>query len=149
MATDGTVRIYYGGSNGPHDGVNQTSQLGLATLKASDRFVGFRPAKAKRATVQLSVLCEAPMLLIGADLVGASASLRAGAPSLVGLGLTDAVTLTAADAKRGPDLVQTFAGGKDFAAHVGSWVSLAIELTGETRAFSVAWAAAVDTESWV
>ena len=103
---DGTVRLYYGGSSGPHDGVNATTRLGLATLKASDRWVGFKQQSATAATVRVSVLCEGATLLIGADLAGA-ASLRAGATGLPGLALTDAVELKAADA-HGPDVTAKF-----------------------------------------
>ena len=103
---DGTVRLYYGGSSGPHDGVNATTRLGLATLKASDRWVGFKQQSATAATVRVSVLCEGASLLIGADLAGA-ASLRAGATGLPGLALTDAVELKAADA-HGPDFTAKF-----------------------------------------
>eukprot|EP01045_Picozoa_sp_COSAG04_P002940 COSAG04_NODE_113_length_25735_cov_4.728468_9_plen_159_part_00 len=155
---DGTVRLYYGGSSGPHDGVNATTRLGLATLKASDRWVGFKQQSATAATVRVSVLCEGATLLIGADLAGA-ASLRAGATGLPGLALTDAVELKAADA-HGPDVTAKFKvrrrlprcrvvvanyraagaqGGKTFAAHVGKVVELEIELSGGARAFSVAW----------
>jgi hypothetical protein len=135
---DGTVRVYYGGSSGPHDGVNGTTQLGLATLKASDRFVGFREAANRTAaTVQVTVVCEGATLLIGADLEGA-ATLRAGASGLAGLELSEAIELKAADA-HGPDVIAKFVGGKGFAAHVGKSVSLEIELGGGARAFSVAW----------
>ena len=103
---DGTVRLYYGGSSGPHDGVNATTRLGLATLKASDRWVGFKQQSATTATVRVSVLCEGATLLIGADLAGA-ASLRAGATGLPGVALTDAVELKAADA-HGPDVTAKF-----------------------------------------
>ena len=156
---DGTVRLYYGGSSGPHDGVNATTRLGLATLKASDRWVGFKQQSATAATVRVSVLCEGATLLIGADLAGA-ASLRAGATGLPGLALTDAVELKAADA-HGPDVTAKFKvrrrlshaaallvnyhraagaqGGKTLAAHVGKVVELEMELSGGARAFSVAW----------
>ena len=138
---DGTVRVYYSGSNGPHDGLNKTSQLGLATLKASDRFVGYRQTNASApATVQVQAVCGGATLLIGADLDGSSAaSLRAGAVGVAGLELSDAVPLTAADAHGRPDLTATFAAGKDFAAHVGSTITLEIELAGGARAYSVAW----------
>ena len=135
---DGTVRIYYGSSSGPHDGVNGTTQLGLATLKSSDRFVGFRQAVAADVgTVHMNVTCEGDTLLIGADLDG-DASLRAGAIGLAGLTLSDSIKLTAKDA-HGPDLRAAFHGEKTFAAHVGKTVELEIELSGGARAFSVAW----------
>ena len=51
VLADGSVRVYYGASNGPHDGVNGSTSLGLATLKSSDRFVGFKQeVNAKAAT---------------------------------------------------------------------------------------------------
>jgi hypothetical protein len=104
---DGTVRVYYGGSSGPHDGVNATTRLGLATLKAVDRWVGFRQATVgASATVRTSVMCEGATLLIGADLPG-EASLRAGAPKVPGLALADAVELKAVDA-HGPDVTAKF-----------------------------------------
>jgi hypothetical protein len=104
---DGTVRLYYGGSSGPHDGVNATTRLGLATLKASDRWVGFRQATvAASATVRVSVMCKGTTLLIGADFPGA-ASLRVGATSLPGLALADAVELKAVDV-HGPAVTAKF-----------------------------------------
>eukprot|EP01051_Picozoa_sp_SAG22_P013176 SAG22_NODE_1449_length_4399_cov_6.411860_3_plen_130_part_00 len=110
----------------------------VQTLKASDRFVGFRQqANASSATVRVTVRCEGNTLLIGADLEG-TASLRAGASGLAGLELSDAIVIKAADARE-PDVTAQFAGGKGFAAHVGKDVSLEIEMGGGARVFSVAW----------
>ena len=135
---DRTVRVYYAGSSGPHDGVNGTTRLGLATLPASDRFVGYRQnATTIVATVRVEVLCTGATLLVGADLDGA-ATLRVGAPGLAGLELTNAVALHAADTD-GPDVTARFAGGADFAAFVNKTVALQVELSGGARAYSIAW----------
>jgi hypothetical protein len=140
IMADGTVRVYYGASSGPHDGVNATTQLGLATLKASDRFVGFRQAVAAKAgTVRMTAVCGGATLLVGADLEGEEATLRAGASGIAGLTLADAIELKAVDA-HAPDVTVRFKGGASFVAHVGKTVELEIELSGGARAFSVAWA---------
>jgi hypothetical protein len=147
MADDGTVRVYYAASSGPHDGVNGTTHLGLAMLKASDRFVGFRQQTASEpGLVRLTVLCQGPTLLIGADLDGGgdgtTPSLRAGAPGLAGLTLSDAIPIRSADAAHGPDVAGKFrggGGGGGFAAYVSKTIALEIELNGGARAYSVAW----------
>eukprot|EP00035_Acanthoeca_spectabilis_P028547 m.471214 g.471214 ORF g.471214 m.471214 type:complete len:547 (-) comp30735_c0_seq1:195-1835(-) len=137
---DGAVRVYYSGSDGPHDGVNKTSRLGLATLAAVDRFVGFGQASTSTVgTIRATVVCQGAQLLVGSDL-GRNGSLRAGSVGIPGLTLDDAVTMTAADAK-GPDLAVRFNGGATFAAHVGSEITLELELNGGAAAFSVAWEA--------
>ena len=129
--------------------MNGTTHLGLATLKASDRFVGFRQQTASEpGLVRLTVLCQGPTLLIGADLDGGGGgggggttpSLRAGAPGLAGLTLSDAIPIRSADAAHGPDVAGKFrGGGGGFAAYVGKTIALEIELNGGARAYSVAW----------
>ena len=39
---DGSVRLYYAASDGPHDGNNRSTSIGLATLKSADRWAGLR-----------------------------------------------------------------------------------------------------------
>ena len=72
-------------------------------------------------------------------LISSTASLRAGAPGLAGLTLSEAVEVRSADAAHSPDVVAKFSAGAGFAAYVGKTIALVIELRGGARAYSVAW----------
>jgi hypothetical protein len=127
----GEVRLYYGGSNGPHGGWRD-GFFCLATLRP-DGFAGYRPVDPARPAVVITrpVVCLAQPLRITADAAGGSVRVSlvdaSGKPLAVGQPI-------GADVTDGP---VTLPAGT-LAALVGQPIALRIEFT-RARVYAFSW----------
>jgi hypothetical protein len=119
-----SVRVYYMGGNGPHNGPRNTS-LGLMRL----RMDGFAGVRGSGSFTTRSLLCTGPVLRITADMVGGGGGGGSVSVGVVGTGgdglrLSDATALTA----NVTDGAVVFTGAKTFAGLVGKNVTLQVEM---------------------
>jgi len=121
-ATDGSIRMYYAGGNGPHNGARNTS-MGLATLRPDG--LGGMSGSGKWVTVPL--LVSGKTLTISAD-IGPGGSVRIGAFGQGHLGVLDAVPIQA----NTTDAAVRFSSGADFASLLGKTVEFEIEMVDAT-----------------
>jgi len=120
-----TIRVYYMGGNGPHNGPRNTS-LGMMKL----RMDGFAGLRGSGTVTTRSILCTGPHLRLTADVeIGGSVrvGMVAGAAG-AGLGLPEATPIMASVT----DGVVVFKSGKTFAGLVGKSVTLTIEIKDAT-----------------
>lgn len=116
------IRLYYGGSNGPHGNWRQAF-LALATLRP-DGFAGYEPKDARTAAVvhTREVVCKGRKLAVSADAKGGR--LRLAVRDAKGLSLDDCKPIEA-DVTDG---VVTWAGRADLSALKGKPLRLTFEL---------------------
>jgi len=120
--SDGKIRVYYAGGNGPHNGARNTS-MGMATLRPD----GFGGMYGTGSFTTHPLLVTGPTLIVTADIVKTGGSLRIGAVAQPGLELKDVQPIES-------DVTDTAVhfSGVDFTALVGKHVQLAIDMTDAT-----------------
>eukprot|EP01050_Picozoa_sp_SAG11_P002420 SAG11_NODE_123_length_15805_cov_15.133261_1_plen_194_part_00 len=115
-------------TDGPHDGNNQTNQVGLATLKSADQWVGIRQLRpsAGDGIIRLKpVLCTGSKLVVGAE-VELNSTLRVGVAGSTTLSLNNVVDLWPTNSRH--DVEVWFRDGLDFSALKGTLVGLRFRL---------------------
>eukprot|EP00935_MAST-01C_sp_MAST-1C-sp1_P000037 g37.t1 len=120
MPDDKSIRLYYAGGNGPHNGARNTS-LGLVTFRPD----GLLSMSGTGNMTTVAVACTGAQLVVTVDILAPGGSVAVGMDSGdVGVAQATAITANATDHP------VSFKGGADFSAHVGKDVSLVFELRG-------------------
>lgn len=142
------ARVYYSGTNGPHDGNNKSSFIGLATIHPQ-RFAGVAANVSNTATTlhTVPIRCSGSKLLLTADVDSASVvdvsvtrrggvggSVKVGVVGVVGMQLSDAVAVTS----NVTNVAVGFKGGLDFTALIGKEVVITMELV-DSVVYQVQW----------
>jgi len=123
VVRDGEIRLYYGGSDGPHTAW-RSGGFGLARLRP-DGFAGMQTADSEKmgTVVTRAIECTGRQLRVSAD-VAAGGSLRAAVLGAEGLGVDDCEPITT----NVTDGLLRWRGGRDLTALRGQQVRLRFEL---------------------
>jgi len=135
VSTGDEERIYYIGSDGPHNGIRNSS-FGLASLRKD----GFAALHGTGTVVTVPIMCSGAQLVITADFDAEArdAALQVGvwgAGAQSHLAVEHAVPLR----QNGTDLPMQYTSGVDFSAFIGQNVTLELKLSS-CLLYTVGWA---------
>lgn len=121
--SDGQIRLYYAGGNGPHNGARNTS-MGLATLRPD----GFGGIGGSGSWQSVPIMVSGELLTISADVKGSTGSVLIGAPGHDGISMADAIPI----GESVTDEVVRFTGGGSFSNLLGKMVVLEVAMVDAT-----------------